>query len=153
MTITQDFLHFPGSATIKVVLRTYLDRDGQWWWLLTTEREGKYYVCSFGSLLPYLTGRTPHIVHKIGHCPICSGMDPLLWQDTDALVQEALADRVICERIVANLPMAELPTVDARDMDESMFLLGHVWGVIEDGTISGVYVAQMMGDLGGMPSF
>jgi hypothetical protein len=49
-----------------------------WWWLLTTEIEGAYYVCLFGSLLPYLTGRTAHIVHNIGDCAVCSGMDPLL---------------------------------------------------------------------------
>ena len=55
ITISKDYLHFPGSATIEYVLRTYLDRDAHWRWLLTTEIEGTYYVCSFGSLLPYLT--------------------------------------------------------------------------------------------------
>jgi hypothetical protein len=54
---------------------------------------------------------------------------------------------------VAHLPTAELPTVDVKDMDESGFLWGPVWAVTEDGIITAVYVVQMKGDLGGMPSF
>ena len=49
MPITKNYLHFPASATIEHVLRTYLEQDAHWWWLL-----------------PYLTGRTAYIVHNIG---------------------------------------------------------------------------------------
>jgi hypothetical protein len=153
VSITEDYLHFDGSATIAKVLQAYLDREAHWWWLLTTEREGQYYVCSFGSLLPYLTGRTLHIVHNVGHCLVCSAMDPLLWQDTARLVEEALADAAVCARRVADLPMAELPTVDAQDAEELAMMWGPARGVIEDDVISGVYIVQMKGELGGMPRF
>ena len=92
-------------------------------------------------------------MHKIGDCPICSAIDPLLWQDTGSLVEEALADSVICARTLAGLPMAELPTVDAVDADGTGLLLGSVWAVLERGVVAEVYVIQMKGDLGGMPSF
>jgi hypothetical protein len=157
MSLSKDFLHFPGSATIEQVLRTYLDRHGDWWWLLTTEIGGEYRVCSFGSLLPYLTGRTPHIVHNIGDCAICSGMDPLLWCDTGALVEQALADATACSRLVSNLPLAELPVVTVEDLEglEGGYWLvmrgGRALGVTENGVLSGIYIEQVKGDLGGLP--
>jgi len=153
VSLTTDHLHFPASATVGEVLQAYRDQGADWWWLLTTRRDGQYYVCSFGSLLPYLTGRTPHIVHRIGHCPICSGLDPLLWQDTSALVEEALADSDICARTLADLPMAELPTVDAGDADGTGPLWGSVRAVLEHGVVTEIYVIQIKGDLGGMPGF
>jgi hypothetical protein len=147
MPITKDFLHVPASATVGQVLRTYLDRQGQWWWLLTTEMDGQYYVCSFGSLLPYLTGRTSHIVHRMGHCPICGGMDPMMWQDTGALVEEAVADVAARSRLVSDLPMAELPVVEAGTETYG------ATGVMENGVLCGVDIPQMKGGLGGMPAF
>jgi hypothetical protein len=159
MSITKDYLHFPGDATIVQVLRTYLDRDAHWWWLLTTERHNEYYVCSFGSLLPYLTGRTPHIVHNIGDCPICSSMDEQLWKGTGSLVREALVRAAIRARRVADLPMAELPVVDVTEVEESertKWLFRHasrVCGVVEDGVLIAMYVARMRGHVAGMPDF
>jgi len=157
MPITKDYLHFPASATIEDVLRTYRERDAHWWWLLTTEIEGTYYVCSFGSLLPYLTGRTPHIVHNIGDCAICSGIDPLLWQETDALVAEALADGAIGSRLVSGLPLAELPVVAVEETkdpwDISWYTGRRATGVLENGALCGVGINQVKGDLGGLPDF
>jgi hypothetical protein len=148
MDISKDYLHFSSSATIGEVLRAYLDRQGQWWWLLTTEMEGQYFVCSFGSLLPYLTGRTTHIVHSIGHCPVCSSMDPVVWRDTGALVEEALADQATCSRLVSDLPMAELPVAEAENVNRFQ-----ASGVIENGVFCGVYVPLYMGVPGGPPDF
>jgi hypothetical protein len=159
MTITKDYLHFPGSATVEEVLRTYLDRQGQWWWLLISEIEGEYYVCSFGSFLPYLTGRTPHIVHNIGDCPVCSSIDPLLWRDTDALVEETLADAASCSRLVSDLPMARLPVIEAKDMEglQIEFWLARqglrAGGVTKNGLLCEVHILQVKGDLGGLPDF
>jgi len=159
MSITHEYLHFAGQTQVGEVLRAYVDRQATWFWLLTTERAGQYYVCSFGSLLPYLTGRTPHIVHNIGDCPICSSMDPQLWQDTDVLVEEALADAAIRARTVSDLPMAELPIADVTHVDEAerdMWLFRHadrVCGVVEDGALTAMYVVRMRGDAGGIPDF
>lgn len=135
-----DFLNFPTSATVGEVLEAYVDRQANYWWLLISGKADEYFVCSFGSLLPYLTGRTDHIVHDIGHCTICSGMDTLLWQDTGLLVEEALADKGICGRLLAELPMAALRTTAVT--------LYH-----KDGRITGIDYPQMKGDLGGPPSF
>jgi hypothetical protein len=153
MSLDKDYLHFAPDATMEEVLRTYLDREAKWFWLLTTERDGRYYVCSFGSLLPYLTGRTPHIVHNIGDCPICCSMDPVLWQDTDVLVEEALQDKAICGRRVADLPMAELRTMDAKEYEETGIAFGSVVGLIDDGVLCGLYIERMRGDVGGVPAF
>jgi len=159
MPMTKEYLHFPGSATVGEVLRAYVYRNAQWWWLLTTEIAGTYYVCSFGSLLPYLTGRTPHIVHNIGDCAVCSGIDPRLWRDTGAMVEEALADGATCSRLVADLPMAELPVVEATAMEESeigFWLMRQglrVCGVTQNGVLCGVTIAQTLGGLGGVPGF
>jgi hypothetical protein len=147
MPISKDFLHVPASATVGEVLRTFLDRQGQWWWLLTTKIKGQYYICSFGSMLPYLTGRTSHIVHRIGDCPVCLGMDPILWRETGALVEEALADAATCSRLVSDLPMAELPVVEAGTEAYG------VTGVTENGLLCGVNIPQVKGDLSGMPAF
>ncbi|MFZ5917148.1 MAG: hypothetical protein ACOYZ7_09460 [Chloroflexota bacterium] len=159
MSITQDFLPFPGSATVREALGVYLQRNAQAWWLLIAEKESEHAVCSFGSLLPYLTGRTPHIVHNIGQCAICSGMDPLLWQETGALAREALADETICRRRVGDLPLAALPVVDGERIDEHEIVRTMAMnralacGVKKNGDWYGVFRFQMKGDLGGPPSF
>ncbi len=71
MPATGDYLHFPGSATVGEVLQAYVEREGQWWWLLIAETEGEFSVCSFGSLLPYLTGREERGSRgeRGSHCP------------------------------------------------------------------------------------
>lgn len=162
MAITQDFLLFPGNATVKQVLRAYLHRGADWWWLLVADLDGSHGICSFGSLLPYLTGRTAHIVHNIGNCPICSAMDPALWSDTGRLVREALADAAICARTVADLPLADLFVMAAEDVANinwnEWFNAGRPWpsirGVTEGGVFTGVNIPQTMGGLGGgMPAF
>jgi hypothetical protein len=155
----EDYVLFPGSATIEEVLRDYRDRGGQWWWLLIGETEGSYTVCSFGSLLPYLTGRTSHIVHNIGDCAICCGIDPLLWTNTGTLIEEALADASIRSRVVSDLPMAELllvesgntagTTIGFRLIDQGL----RVAGLTEDGVLCGVYLVQYRGIPGGPPDF
>ena len=160
MCISKDYLHVSGSATVEQVLRACMDRQAQWWWLLITEVEGEYYVCSLGSLLPYLTGRTPHIVHSIGDCAVCSGMDPLLWRDTGALVEEVLADVAARSRLVSDLPMAKLPVIEAKNLESQVeFWLARqglrAGGVTEDGVLCGVYVLQTLGDPAGsgLPDF
>jgi hypothetical protein len=159
MDITKEYLHFPGTATIGEVLQAYRDRKAKWDWLLIVETSGQFSVCSFGSLLPYLTGRTEHIVHNIGDCVICHSMDPVLWKDTDRLVREALADRAIRSRCVADLPMAELKVVEAQREGESRSewyrrrSFSRVAGVTKDGVLIGVDVQRYRGDGGGMPDF
>jgi hypothetical protein len=159
MAITKNYLHVPGSATIGQVLQAYRNRRAEWNWLLVAETEGQFSVCSFGSLLPYLTGRTEHIVHNIGDCTICCSIDPMLWKDTGRLVREALADRAIRSRRVADLPMAELRVVEARREDESPSdwyrrrSFGRAVGVAEDGALIGVDVQRYRGDSGGLPAF
>lgn len=159
MAITKDYLHFPGSATIGEVLQAYRHRKAEWDWLLVAETEGQFSVCSFGSLLPYLTGRTEHIVHNIGDCVICHGMDPMLWKDTGRLVRAALRDKAIRARRVADLPLAELRTVEAQREDESQSewyrrrSFSRVAGVTKDGVLIGVDVQRYRDDSGGMPAF
>ena len=159
MSISKDYLHFPDSATIEEVLHAYVDRQCHWWWLLTTEIEGEYTVCSFGSLLPYLTGRTSHIVHSIGDCPVCSAMDPLLWRNTGALVEAVLVDVTTRSRLVSDLPMAELPAIEAKTMEGAQigfWLMGQglrACGVTENGVLCGVYVMQYRGGPGELPDF
>jgi hypothetical protein len=80
-------------------------------------------------------------------------MDPLLWQDTDTLIEEALGHKAICARRVADLPMAELPTMDAGEYDETGIAFGSVVGLIEGGVLSGFYIDRMRGDVGGVPAF
>lgn len=160
MPITKKFLHFPPDATVSEVLRAYHRRDAQWWWFLTTKIENEYFVCTFGSLLPYLTGRTDHIVHRPGACAICSGLDPVLWRDTDRLVREALRWRRIYRRKVSSLPMAPLlvrdvEKVDPPPRDDPEIMRWLEWvskrtrGVTEDGVLVGVNFVQEMGALGG----
>jgi hypothetical protein len=159
MAITEDYMHFPGSSTIGQVLQAYRDRKAEWSWLLVAETEGQFSVCSFGSLLPYLTGRTEHIVHNIGDCAICCSMDPVLWKDTGRLVSEALADAEIRSRRVADLPMAELQVVEAHRKDESSSewyrrrSFSRVAGVAENGVLIAVDVQRYRGDSGGLPRF
>ena len=159
MSLTADYLQFPGSATVGEVLRAYVDRECEWWWLLIAETEGGYKVCSFGSLLPYLTGRTPHSVHSIGECPVCTGLDPLLWRATGTLVEEALGNTAACSRLVSDLPMAQLPAIDDNSADEArigFWLMGQrlrACAVTEKGVVCGVYVMQYMGVPGALPEF
>jgi hypothetical protein len=159
VSLTEDYLHFAGHATIAQVLRIYAERQAQWWWLLVAEIEGAHYVCSFGSLLPYLTGRTAHIVHNIGDCAICSSMDPLLWKQTGALVEQALADDAACARLVSSLPMAELLTVETSELagarvgSWALRQGKRVCGLLRDGALSGMYVARTRGEPSGMPGF
>ena len=159
MTISRDFVHCEGSATIGDALRAYLDQDGQWWWLLIAEIEGECFVCSFGSLLQYLTGRTPHILHTIGDSAICSGIDPLLWANADALVKDVLADATVCSRTVSGLPMAALPIVEAEKAEGhpiGSWPMGkgeRACGVTENGVLSGVYIPQTRDAPAGLPGF
>ncbi len=158
MSRRDDYIQVAANATIGQALRCYVEREGQWWWLLITEVDGEYRVCSFGSLLPYLTGHTSHIVHKIGDCAICSGMDPVLWRDTGPLVEEALPDEAICSRLVGDLPMASLPIIDAKAAKELPVGLRHmtfgpVVAMVEDGAVTAVEVEVMRGDPGGLPNF
>jgi hypothetical protein len=105
-----------------------------------------------------------HIVHAIGSCPICSGVDPLLWTGTGALVEEALAEPAVCGRIVGELPPAELPVREAgapalHPSDPESWRqrrLGTTYGVTENGFRVGVSIVQELGGLGrqsGPPAF
>lgn len=155
-------LDFPCNTPVGDVLDTYRRQQGRWWWLLTTKVGDKFYVCSFGSLLPYLLGRTPHIVHNIGDCSLCGGMDPLLWRDTGALLEKALADESVCSRRLRDLPMAELPVIDGRSMETDEFdNWVFIWlrkqglracGVVDGDEVYGVYVARMRNETG-LPDF
>jgi hypothetical protein len=158
MPITEDFIQTHGNATIEEILQIYADRAGQWWWLLVTEVEGEHYVCSFGSLLPYLAGKTPHIVHQIGECAICMGMDPIFWTATDLLLKSVMEDRKMGRRQVSDLPMAELPVIDSpsaeTDIVKTMMMAkASACGVRTDGVLRGVYIIQVKGNLGEAPQF
>lgn len=146
----EHYLHFDSSATVGEALRAFQEQEGKWWWLLTTKVGDRFCICSFGSLLPYLTGRTPHIVHRIGDCALCGGMDPLLWRETGRLVDEALASEAICSRRLSELPMAELPAVDSQTMSTEEFRRWffresklRACGVTENGALAGVVVLRM----------
>jgi hypothetical protein len=104
----QDYIYMPADTTVGAALCAYLEREGQWWWLLITKVRDAYRVCTFGSLLPYLTGQADHIVHAVGDCPICSALDPMIWTDTADLVEEVLADPAGRSRRIGDLPMYEL---------------------------------------------
>jgi hypothetical protein len=155
----KDCVHLPAGTTVGQALRAFQERQSQWWWLLVTEFEGEYRVCSLGSLLPYLTGRTSHIVHRIGDCVICSGLDPLLWRDSGALLKEALADRDTCSRLLSDLPMAELPAIEHEGLTEgvlSFWLMrrgSRACAVTENGVLRGVYIEQELKAPGGPPDF
>jgi hypothetical protein len=160
MVVQQDYLCFPGSTTVGKVLRTYVRRQCDWWWVLIADAEGEHTICSFGSLLPYLTGRTPHIVHSVGHCPVCSGLDPLLWRDTGTLVQKALRSWRTRIRRISDLPMAPLPVAELKATQGPDFHLWlveqgtNIYGVAESGVLCGVNIPQTMGGLmGGPPDF
>ena len=147
----------PSDATVGDAVRSFAHRKGQWWWVLVVQNGEQYGICSYGSLLPYLTGRTPHIVHNVGDCAICSGMDPLLWQKTDSLVDEVMVDKSICARRLSELPVASLRIVAAEQIDENRLFvtlghLGPVVGLTLDGILTGVYVERTR-DLGGIPAF
>ena len=86
-------------------------------------------------------------------------MDPILWQQTGALVEEALADETACARLVSSLPMAGLLTVESSELEGAPVWSWaarqgrRVCSLLQDGALSGVYVAQMRGERGGMPDF
>ena len=158
MPITKDFIQTSGSATVKQILQIYSDRDGQWWWLLVAEVEDKHYVCSFGSLLPYLAGKTPHIVHQIGECAICTGIDPIFWTETNLLLKSVMEDKKMGRLQVSDLPMVELPVIDnpseESDIAETMMMQkANACGVRTDGVLRGVYIVQVKGNLGEPPQF
>lgn len=147
----------PSDATVGDAVRAYVHRKGQWWWVLVVQDGEQYGICSYGSLLPYLTGRTPHIVHNIGDCAICSAMDSLLWQQTDALVDEVMTNEGLRARRLSELPMALLRTIATEKMDEdrkfmTLGCLGPVVGLTLDGELAGVHVERTR-DLGGIPAF
>ena len=149
MTLFKDFLHFPGNASIAEPLQVYQDKPCQWFWLLLIESNGSFKVCSFGSLLPYITGRMPDIAHNIGDCPICSGMDPLLFAETDALVAEALADPAIRSLLLRELPAADCPIIAKEDMEIAgseawlLSMSSRVCAVTTGGNLSDVSYQQM----------
>ena len=158
MTFSQNYLFFPGSATLEEVLRAYRQRRASWTWMLVTERRGVHFICTFGSLLPYLTGRTPHIVHRNGNSAPCCRVDPMLWRKTEPLVEEALADPAIRLRLVRNLPMAELPVVDKgapadQPFEVRLVSAGQVCGVTERGRLCGLHLMPMHSQLTPLPAF
>jgi hypothetical protein len=145
------------DATVGDAVRACVHRKGQWWWVLVVQDGEQYGICSYGSLLPYLTGRTPHIVHNVGDCAICSGMDSLLWRETGSLVDEVMADEDICARRLSELPTAPLRTVAAEEINEDRLFatlgrLGPAVGLTLDGAWAGVHVVRTR-DLGGIPAF
>lgn len=105
---------YPGQTPIGVVVEDYLNNDWDYFWLLVTERENGYGYCSFGSLLPYLVGRTEHIIHHEGECIICSGLDPVFWLDPERLIPQVLEDKAISSRLVGDLPLADLLVIDVQ---------------------------------------
>jgi hypothetical protein len=159
MPFIEDYVHVPGSATVGQVLKAFVEREGQWWWPLIAESEGESFACSFGSLLPYLSGRTPQLVPNIGDCAICSGLDPLFWEDTGALVQEVLADEATCARLVSELPLPRLPIVKAEEIKGPqakpwpLGAGGRACGLMEGGVFRGVFVVQTEPVWGICPTF
>jgi len=158
MPITKDFIQTHSSATIEEILQIYAEREGQWWWLLVAEVAGEHYVCSFGSLLPYLAGKTPHIVHQIGECALCMGMDPIFWTETNLLLKSVMEDQQMGQRPVSDLPLAVLPMVDNPSEESEIvetMLRGeaNACGVRDDGVLRGVYIIQVKGNLGEAPQF
>lgn len=159
MPFIDDYVHVSSSATVGQVLRTYVERGGQWWWLLIAESGSKSSACSFGSLLPYLSGRSPQIVPNIGVCAICSGLDPVFWEDTGTLVQEVLADEAVCARLASELPLLRLPIVQAEEIRGPQAKPwppgadGRAWGLMESGVFRGVYVTQTEPIWGICPTF
>ena len=148
-----------GGTAVGNVLQAYKARAGQWWWLLVVELDGYYATCSFGSLLPYLAGKTSHIVHNIGDCAVCSGMNPLLWSDTETLVGQVLNNKAITSRLVSELPLKELPVIDLGrvDMDNREYwgpwFASSARGYTENGAFLGVVVDRMRGELDDIPEF
>jgi hypothetical protein len=85
----------------------------------------------------------------------------LLWVQTGALVEEALADAAICTRVLSDLPMAEFPHIEAPDLEDLGFAVP-VWlmgqrsragCVTHDGAVCEVFVLQYMGDPGALPDY
>ena len=159
--ITQDFVYAPPGVTVGDVLSAYVMRGAHWWWLLVVQSGTETAMCTFGSLLPYLLGLTPHIVHTAGACPICETLDRVLWRDTERLIAQALADPRIRSRLVDTLPMKPIPVADIEQLDKPDFftwLLGErkgmIYGVREVGVFVGVMIehTRTMGGLGGNPS-
>ena len=155
--LSTKYVFLPADATVGDAMRAYILRKGLWWWVLVVQDGDQYGICSYGSLLPYLTGRTPHIVHNVGDCATCSGMDPLLWRETDSLIDEVMANEDSCARRLSELPMSLLRTMATEEMDEDrVFMtlgrLGPAVGLTLGGALAGVHVERMR-DLGGIPAF
>jgi len=159
VSLRTDFLYFPEQATVGQALQACEEQHTPGASLLVTRVEGAYRICSLGSLLPYLTGHTPHIVHRLGECPICSGLDRHLWQDTAALLSEARADAQVRERLLSDLPLAQIPVLEARRLAEpgiaaKLAEIGfRACAVTEDGVLCGIYLVPETKTLGGLPSF
>ena len=151
MSLTDDYIFVPAEATVTEALCAYLDRDANWWWYLITRKEDAFTICSFGSLLPYLTGKTPHIVHMPDDCPICSGLDTIFWTDTAQQVEAALADPEVRTRRVGDLPMAPLYTITIEEYDEhqapvslwSQGLPSNPYGIVDGERLVHVNYEQM----------
>jgi hypothetical protein len=112
-------LFFPGSITVGEILRAYapLQKAPHGDWVLLVVQVGEEFrVGSFSSLLPYLTGRTPHVVHDVGACH-CGGLNYSMPE----LLQEALSTSKICARRAADLPLLNLPTVERDAMTKQAF--------------------------------
>jgi hypothetical protein len=162
MVETLDYIYAPAGMMVGAALRAYLERGAQWWWLLITRVNGAYRAGTFGSLLPYLAGKTDHIVHTIGDCVICSGLDPLLWTDTDELVDAVLADPAVRARQISDLPLLVLEPVDLATVLPYMIPEGasfdELWQgprltlAVENGRLVSVDIVQTK-DLGGVPAY
>jgi hypothetical protein len=157
--IRTDYLQFPEGATVGQVLLACQQGSCQGSTLLMTFIEEQYRICTLGSLLPYLLGRTPHIVHRHGECPVCTGLDPLIWRDTTALLQQALADGDVCSRTLPDLPLAAIPMIEAGKLQEAgtaarLAGLGfRACAVTENGLLRGVHIIQQTMTRGGPPDF
>jgi hypothetical protein len=157
--IRTDYLYFPASATVGQVLRACQEHRSPGSTLLLTRAEGAFAMCSLGSLLPYLTGRTPHIVHRHGECPICSALYPMVWRDTAALLTEALASVDVCSRLLSHLPLAGIPAIEAKRLAEDgvaskLAQIGfRACAVTDNGAPCGVYIIAETRTLGGLPDY
>ncbi len=115
------YLLYPSTASVGDILTAYKEQNGKFWWVLVSQSGAQFHVCTFGSLLPYLAGQTPHIVHDFVTCALCGGLSPIFWQETAGFVEETLSNPATCARNLADLPMLELETVDADSMDTREF--------------------------------
>ena len=143
-------LFFPGRATVGEILRAYQPQQKQpdgFWLLLVVWAGGEFHVGSFSSLLPYLTGRTPHVVHDVGECK-CGRQGMYRWEE---LLNEALSNPAVCARPASDLPLLKLPTVERDRMTSKEF---DAWvqsrapapcGVTENGVFYGLDLSPYRG--------